>query len=148
MSMKEVNKAVKGERGFTLIELIVVMVILGILAIVAIPKFVNLAEVAKAEATKGALGAVRSTLAIKYAESATTGAAAFPAALAGTDFAGDQFPINKCSGVTGVTAVAAAPAGTATNAAAGFWYIVATGVAGAYSNGGTPAGPCVDTTGF
>jgi MSHA pilin protein MshA len=132
--------------GFTLIELIVVMVLLGILAVVAIPKFVDLTGVAKAEATKGALGAVRSTLAIKYAESAVSGTPAFPASLTAADFANNQLPVNKCNGLSGIGTVAAAPAGTATSASNGFWYIVATGQAGAYAN--SSISQCADTTNF
>jgi MSHA pilin protein MshA len=130
-------KGGKGSRqkGFTLIEIIVVMVILGILAVVAIPKFVDLTTQAKIAASQSALGAVRSTLSIKYAENAATGGAAYPAALVAADFANNKLPMNKLNGNDGIGTVAAAPGGTATSATNGFWYIVASGEAGAYSDG-------------
>lgn len=125
----------KGQRGFTLVEVVVVMVILGILAVIAIPKFIDLTSSAKISATQASLGTVRSVLAMTYAQNAANGNAAFPASLAGTDFANNALPTNKLSGVAGIATVASAPAGTGTNDAAGFWYIQATGVAGAYSDG-------------
>ena len=130
---------VNDNKGFTLIELIIVIAIIAILATIAMPKFVDLSSSAKVSATKGALGAVRSTLAIKYAQSATGGgAASYPALISSTDFADNSDPNNALSGVAGVTAVAAVPSGTAT-AAKGFWYVTAAGSsygkAGAYSDG-------------
>ena len=125
----------KKSKGFTLIELIVVMVILGILAIIAIPRFIDLTENAQIAATQAALGAVRSSLAIEYANNAAGGAAAFPAALTAANFADNRLPSNQLNGNSGIGTVAAAPAGTATSATNGFWYIVATGQSGAYSDG-------------
>ena len=65
-------------RGFTLIELIAVIVVLAILSGVAIPKYFDYAANAKASATKGTLGGVRSAVANFYANSAVSGAAAYP----------------------------------------------------------------------
>ena len=129
----------KDRKGFTLIELIVVIAIIAVLATVAMPKFVDLSGSAKVSSTKGALGAVRSVLALKYAQSATGGAAAsYPAVVSSTDFSDNNDPPNALSGNAGVTAVTSPPSGTATNAK-GFWYVTAAGAdygkAGAYSDG-------------
>jgi len=127
--------SVKAGKGFTLIEIIVVMVIIGILALFAVPRFLDLSDQAKVASTRATLGSVRSTLAMKYAENAAAGSPVFPNSLAATDFDSNEFPTNKVTGVTGIGAVLAAPGGTDTSAADGFWYIVSTGVAGAYSDG-------------
>ncbi|NQT74916.1 MAG: type II secretion system protein [Candidatus Omnitrophica bacterium] len=123
------------KKGFTLIELVMVIVILGILSAIAIPKFVDLTGEAKIAATKSGLGAIRSVCAIEYAKTATSGTASFPSAITTDLFADGRIPTNKLNDLTGVYAVTAAPAGTATATTNGWWYISASGKAGAYSDG-------------
>ena len=131
------------DKGFTLIELVMVIAIVGILAAIAIPKFVDLSGEAKKSATKGALGAVRSVLAIRYAQSATGGGvASYPTSVSGTDFADGQLPKNAINATSGIAALTTTTSGLATNATAGFWYVTNStapdyGRAGAYSDGAT-----------
>ena len=63
------QKLLREERGFTLIELVMVIVVLGILAVVAIPKYADLRYEAKEAAEKGVAGAVRGGIYAAHAES-------------------------------------------------------------------------------
>jgi prepilin-type N-terminal cleavage/methylation domain-containing protein len=86
-------------KGFTLVELVMVIVILGILAGVAIPTFFNLQDEAKISSVKGAIGGIRSAIAIWYAKEAVSGLATWPTLgelsdTTGGVFAGGAIPNN------------------------------------------------------
>jgi prepilin-type N-terminal cleavage/methylation domain-containing protein len=61
------KRALKNQKGFTLIEIIAVLVILGILAAVAIPKFLDLQNDAKKASAKSAVAAGQSAVSMGYA---------------------------------------------------------------------------------
>ena len=108
------------KKGFTLIELIMVIVILGIIAAIAIPKYADLSSQAKTAAAKGAMGSIRSAIAIQYAQNAVNGSAAYPPTLSATYFAESVVPTNPLSPSS--SAVAASYTG-----AGGWVYVAATG---------------------
>lgn len=58
----------KNKKGFTLIELMIVVAIIGILAAIAIPRFAQMLERSREGATKGNLGAIRSSVSIYYGD--------------------------------------------------------------------------------
>ena len=57
----------KTKKGFTLIELVMVILLLAILAGIAIPNFIDFRREAKNSATHGAIGALRSAIAVATA---------------------------------------------------------------------------------
>jgi len=64
------NRPLRKDGGFTLVELLVVVIIVGILAAVAIPMYRGASDRAKASEAVAALGTVRSSLRVYYAEHA------------------------------------------------------------------------------
>jgi MSHA pilin protein MshA len=111
-----------GKRGFTLIELVMVIVILGVLAASILPRFVDLQTRAKISATTGALGAIRSAIAVAYASRAAYDLTPYvPSTIDTSMFQDSQVPRDQTSAslVNDVTISNTTP-GTGT--AGGWWY--------------------------
>ena len=117
------------KRGFTLIELVMVIVILGILAAMVLPRFIDLTTKARESAAKGALGAVRAAIAIKYASNAAYGAGTLiPTTIEASMFQEGKIPEEVASDSAGNNAVYVtneAPTGVGTDG--GWWYDSANG---------------------
>ena len=126
-SMRKIEK--RTHRGFTLIELVIVITILAILAAVAIPAFSNLTVQARNASTQGAIGALRSALAVYRANEFAGGRAGSYPTIAASVFAnppsvmdGNVIPENpwaRFAANTSPASIVAAPAGSATRATSG-----------------------------
>jgi prepilin-type N-terminal cleavage/methylation domain-containing protein len=142
----------RNKSGFTMIELIIVIAIIGILTAIAVPAFQNLSQSARVSATRGTLGAVRSALAVSYAQSATGGNnATYPATLVAANFADGRLPVNPMNGLSGVTALTGhVTSSTTASTTSGFWFVTGAvtdaGQAGAYAGTGNDTN--VDVTTF
>jgi len=117
------------KRGFTLIELVMVIVILGILAAMVLPRFIDLTTKARESAAKGALGAVRAAVAIKYASNAAYGLTPLiPGTIEADMFQEGKIPAEVASvsgGNSAVYVTGEAPTGVGEDG--GWWYDSANG---------------------
>jgi len=93
------------KKGFTLIELVMVIVILGILAAMVLPRFVNLQNEARISASKAALGAIRSAVAVRYASRATVEAEPLPPTIEASMFQDGNIPTEPLTNSNSVTLV-------------------------------------------
>lgn len=57
-----------GGKGFSAVELAIALAVVIIVAVIAVPKFVNILRVSEEKATKEALGALRSAIAMYYGD--------------------------------------------------------------------------------
>lgn len=104
------NKVLRNEEGFTLIEIIAVLVILGVLAAVAVPKYLSLMQESKEKAAEGALAAAASNVTMQYGSGllsygveSTALSAAISNCNANLTNLGDYTATYSASGTSGVT---------------------------------------------
>ena len=138
-------------RGFTLIELVIVITILAILAAVAIPAFQNLTAEARNAGTRGALGGLRSAIAIYRAnelvndcDPAADPTDCYPSLTvlqAGTPMENETIPENPWGVPAGLTATEAGSIETATQAQADARTVDETGAGWRYFVGDNPGVP-------
>lgn len=69
------NRTMKQQAGFTLIELIMVIVILGVLSAFALPRFADLGGEARIASLNGLVGTLRSSMNIAHAQQLADGGA-------------------------------------------------------------------------
>lgn len=115
------NKSIKKQKGFTLIELVIVIVILGILAAVSIPKFIDLVSNAAQSSVDGVAGSLGSASAINYAGCAAVGQ---------TVTAGKCIAVAKCSDIAAAVTPALTLAAAGTGVEGSFNLAADTAVAG------------------
>ena len=66
--MKKIQKVLKEQKGFTLVELVVVIAILGILIAIAVPKFTDITGNAQTKAQQATARTIMSAIVMAQAE--------------------------------------------------------------------------------
>jgi type II secretory pathway pseudopilin PulG len=129
---------------------VIVIAILGILAAVVMPRFFDLSMEAKIGASKGALGAIRSVVALRYSERSMRGTTPYyPPDVTAGDFFDGRVPTNRLNDKSGIVILSGAefiPTNPFSDTA-GWWYAASgtrEGRVGAYSN--TSAAGGIDTS--
>lgn len=69
----KISKALRNNKGFTLIELIMVIVVLGILAATAVPKYFSIKTEAADSTAKGITAALRGAVSVLYSQNLVGG---------------------------------------------------------------------------
>ena len=100
-------KLINMKAGYTLIELVIVIVLIGFFAAMVLPRFVSLNHETRLAAAKGALGSIRSAVAIRYIINATIeGFDAVPDNITPEMFQNREVPIEPLTNTNEVTIVA------------------------------------------